>query len=331
MTARLLSRPLIEGIAKPIAQLALGTAAFSPEHRDVWFAVLDRFCECGGTLIDTARVYGDGASEKVVGEWLASRGARERVVLLTKCAHGGSAALLPEEGLEEVVTREREQSLEALQTDYFDVYMLHRDNPAVPVGRILERLNQEISAGYARALGASNWSYARLDEAAAYAREHKLTGFALVSNNLSLAVPAEPFYPGLVSTPPEGEAWHARHGVPLLSWSSQARGFFTGRYSGSEAPMDAFAQRMLQVYGSAENLERLRRAQELGKRKGGYSAVQVALAWLLYKPFPLIPVVGPHNEEELLSCVAATRLELSEDECRWLNLQEAPGGVASSR
>jgi aryl-alcohol dehydrogenase-like predicted oxidoreductase len=242
------------------------------------------------------------------------------MVIVTKCAHGGEAALLPADDFEAVVTREREQSLAALRTNYIDLYLLHRDNTTVPVGRILERMNEEIAGDYARAIGASNWSYARLDQASAYAHEHGLVDFAVVSNNLSLAVPAEPFYPRLVSTPPEGELWHAQRGVLLLSWSSQARGFFTGRYSGADVAPDGFSQRMVQVYGSAENAERLRRAQELGQRKGGSTAVQVALAWLLYKPFPLVPLVGPHTEEELLSCLAATRIELSEEECKWLNL-----------
>ena len=301
--------------------LALGSAFFSPAQKDTCFALLDRYVERGGTVLDTGRLYGGGASEATLGEWLASRGVRDQMVIVTKCAHGGDAALLPEEDFEGVVTREREQSLEALRTDYIDLYLLHRDNPAVPVGRILERMNLEITGGYARAIGASNWSYPRLSEATAYARTQGLVGFGVVSNNLSLAVPAEPFYPRLVSTSPEGERWHARHGVPLLSWSSQARGFFTGRYSGAEVGADGFSQRMVQVYGSTENAERLRRAQQLGQKRGGLTAVQVALAWLLHKSFPLVPIVGPHNEEELLSCLAATRLELSEDECRWLNLE----------
>ena len=318
---KLNARPLIEGIRKPVSQLALGTAFYNATEKDAWFRILDRYYERGGTLLDTGRHYGAGASEAVLGEWLASRGVREQMIIVSKCAHGGEAALLPEEDFESVVTRERELSLEALRTDYIDLYLLHRDNPAVPMGRILERMNLEIQGGYARTIGASNWSYARVDEAAAYAKEHGLVGFAVVSNNLSLAVPAEPFYPRLVFTTPEGERWHARHGIPLLSWSSQARGFFTGRYSGEGVASDGFSQRMVQVYGSAENTERLRRAGELGQKKGDYTAMQVALAWLLHKPFPLVPLIGPHTEEELLSCLAATRLELSEEECRWLNLE----------
>jgi aryl-alcohol dehydrogenase-like predicted oxidoreductase len=193
------------------------------------------------------------------------------------------------------------------------------------VARILERLNTELEAGRVRALGASNWEYSRIDEANRYAQDHGLTGFAVVSNNLSLAVPTMPFYSGLVSTDKEGELWHERTGIPLIPWSSQARGFFTGRF-GPPAPTDAnaldgFARRMIEVYGTEANYERLRRATELGARNGGYTAVQVALAWLLHKPFPIVPIVGPHSEDELASCAAALALQLSEAEIKWLDLE----------
>lgn len=320
MTNRLISRRLIAELDKPISRLALGTGYFTNTDRDTWFGLLDCFCELGGTTIDCARLYGGGVAEQVLGEWLTARGVREQIVLITKCAHGGSAALLPDEGFEDTVTREREQSLATLHTNYIDLYLLHRDNPAVPVGRIVERMHAEVRNGYARAIGVSNWTYDRVEEAAAYAAAHSLTPFVVVSNNLSLAVPAEPFYPRLVSVDQAGELWHQRTGTLLLSWSALGRGFFTGRFSGGAAA-DAFGARMQQVYGSPENSERLRRATDLGRRKGAWSASQVALAWLLHRPFPLVPVVGPHTQEELLSCIAATRLELSPQDCAWLNLQ----------
>jgi len=205
MTNRLIRRRLIAGLDKPISRLALGTAYFTDTDQNTWFGLLDCYCEQGGTTIDCARHYGSGIAEQVLGAWLAARGVREQIVLITKCAHGGSAALLPDEGLEDTITREREQSLAALHTNYVDLYILHRDNPAVPVGRIVERMHAEVRDGYARAIGVSNWSYERVEEAAAYAAAHSLTPFVVVSNNLSLAVPAEPFYPRLVSVDPAGE------------------------------------------------------------------------------------------------------------------------------
>ncbi|HCQ00672.1 MAG TPA: hypothetical protein DIT99_08235 [Candidatus Latescibacteria bacterium] len=79
-----------------------------------------------------------------------------------------------------------------------------------------------------------------------------------------------------------------------------------------------FTSRMLKVYGTDDNFARLERAKDLGERKGGYTAIEVALAWLLHKPFPVIPVVGPRTVDELESCRRASELSLAEDEIRWL-------------
>ena len=321
---RLTSGRLIPGLDKSVCRLALGTAGYNLAEKARCFELLDTYLQLGGTIIDTGRAYGE--SEAVIGEWLESRQVREQVVLATKCAHGADA-LLPATGFEEVVTQEVQESLAQLHTDYVDIYLLHRDNTAVPVGRIMERMNRELERGTAKSLGASNWSYARVDEANAYASARQLQRFAVVSNNLSLAAPLAPFYPRLVSVDAAGERWHEERRVPLLSWSAQARGFFAGachpamraQYGQHQAP---FVRRMIEVYGSEDNEERLRRARELGAARGGYSAVQVALAWLLHKPFPLVAIVGPRSVEELVSCVEATELALSDRECSWLNLAD---------
>jgi aryl-alcohol dehydrogenase-like predicted oxidoreductase len=121
-----------------------------------------------------------------------------------------------------------------------------------------------------------------------------------------------------------GERWHKETGIPLVPWSSQARGFFTGRYSPQmlgDTDLDSFTRRMIKVYATDENFERLARAKELGEKKGGYTTVEVALAWLLHKPFPIVPIIGPHTREELASCVKAISLSLTEWETEWLDLK----------
>ncbi|MHB9033473.1 MAG: aldo/keto reductase, partial [Anaerolineae bacterium] len=265
-----------------VTQLAFGCLPCRLSETGKWFAMLDHYYAAGGNLFDTSRMYGAGESEQVLGAWLQDRGARGNSFIITKIGHGGSNAILPDADFEEMVARELDASLAALRTERVDLLLLHRDNPAVEVGRIIERLNHEVKSGRVGCLGASNWTYARVDEANAYARLHDLAGFAVVSNHLSLAQAAEPFYARLVNVDAAGEAWHAHTGIPLLSWSAQARGFFTGAYDSDKVKAeDAFGQRMLQVYGSSANYARLARAQVLGRDKGGYSATEVALAWLL--------------------------------------------------
>ena len=315
---------MIQGIDKPISSLALGTAFYRASEKEKWFRILDDYLRVGGTVIDTAPIYGD--SEAIVGEWLETRDAREQVVIITKFGHG-KGLMPPAEDLDRITTQELEKSLECLRTDYIDLYMPHRDNAAVPVGTIVERLNLELRRERVRAIGPSNWTYSRVDEANDYAHKQELKGFVAISNNLSLAVPTAPFWPGVVSTGACGVRWHERTRTPLISWSAQARGFFTGQYTpeqreqASNRASDAFAEKMIEIYCTDDNLERLRRAEELGEKKGGYSAVQISLAWLMHKSFPLVPVVGPHTREELASCVQATSLQLSDRELRWLNLE----------
>ena len=190
------------------------------------------------------------------------------------------------------------------------------------VGEILEPLNNAVDSGHVGVLGASNWEYRRVTEANEYAEKHGMKGFGVVSNTISLSHPVAAFYPGLIATDKMGERWHSETGIPLIPWSSQARGFFAGKYSPGMETSDGFTKAMMKVYGTDENFERYARAKELGEKKGGYTAIEVALAWLLHKPFPIVPIVGPHTTEELASCVKGASLSLTESEIKWLNLEE---------
>lgn len=315
----LTASPIIPGLDRPISRLALGTAFFRAGDQEACHALLDAFVAAGGTLIDSGRMYGD--SEQVIGAWLDARGTRERVTLLTKCAHG--TGQIPAEGYPQLVQDELATSLRLLGTDSVDLYLLHRDNHQMTVQEILEPLNAAIERGQVRRLGASNWEYRRVTEANAFAAAHGLHGFSLVSNTISLATPAAAFYPGLVHVDAMGARWHRETGIPLLPWSSQARGFFAGACprptgTGARRPPNGYDQRMQQVYGTPANFARLDRARTLGERKGGLSATQIALAWVLHRPYPVVPVVGPRTPEELASCVRAGAVQLTPAELHWL-------------
>lgn len=316
--------PTVREIDKRFSALVLGTAFYTVAQKDDWFAIMDDFRASGGVVLDSGRIYGD--SEIVIGDWMKSRNVRKQMIVISKCGHGKDGSI-PENDMESVFADELAKSLEYLKTDYIDLYMLHRDNPAIPVKRIMDCLNGYVVSGRVRALGASNWTYPRIEEANNYASLRGIGGFSVISNNLSLAVPTGPFYPGLITTDKDGEQWHLRTGIPLIPWSSQARGFFTGAYSAElrrqgDGVENGFVKRMIEVYCTDDNFERLKRATELGREKGGYSAVEVALSWVLHKPFPIAPIVGPHTREELRSCIKALSLQLTEDECNWLNLKD---------
>jgi 1-deoxyxylulose-5-phosphate synthase len=297
----------IDPLPQPLSRLALGTLGFSTATRDRDYALLDAWVEAGGTVIDSAHVYEDGDAERVVGQWLRDRpGVREQLVLVTKGAHpdGDRRRVTPE-----AIEADLADSLERLG-EPIDLYLLHRDDPAVPVGELVDALDGHRRAGRIRAFGVSNWTLPRIEEANAYAAERGVEGICCNSPHLSLAVQNEPPWPGCMSaTCAEARAWHARTGMLLLAWSAQAGGYFAGSTGESAS-----------VYRNAENGERRARAEELGRRIGaGPNAV--ALAWVLAQPFPTIAVVGPHSVAHLRDSLRALDLELAAGELHWLNLE----------
>ncbi|MFD2215638.1 aldo/keto reductase [Metabacillus endolithicus] len=301
----------INGVDKPVTTLVQGSDYFKPDIYDQVRTVLDRYVAKGGNTIDTAFGYARGESEVAIGMWLEERNNRDSVVILTKGAHpfGKNGPRVNPE----CITSDLMTSLSRLKTDYIDLYALHRDDPNVPVGTIIDVLNEHINAGRIKAIGVSNWTTERIEEANEYAAKNGKVGFTFNSPNLSLAKANEPYFPGSISADEDYCKWHEKTQLPLLSWSSQARGFFTGRFT----PEDRSNEDLVRVFYSDQNWERYHRAEQLAKEKG-YSLIQIALAYVLNQPFPTCAVIGPRNEEELESCFGGSEIELTKEEVIWL-------------
>lgn len=310
----------IEGLKQEVAPLIMGSDYFTPEIYDLVSQNLDAFVAIGGNTIDTAFIYCGGKSEQAIGMWIEERNNREDILIWTKGAHPNEKGKRVNR---DAIAEELAISLERLRTDYIDLYALHRDDPDVPVGHILEALNEHVEAGRIHAFGASNWTWQRLEEANRYAEEHGLIGFSFNSPNLSLAKAKEPYWHDCVSVDDEMHAWHVRTGLPLFSWSSQARGFFTGRYT----PEDRSNADLVRVFYNDANWERYRRAEQLAKEKG-CETIQIALAYVLNQPYPTGAVIGPRNEAELRSCREAADIVLTPEEIRWLDLSADRDGAA---
>jgi len=300
----------IDGVDKPVSRVALGTMLEGAEFPAVQGGVLfDGFFEAGGTCFDTAYLYSGGLSEQVFGQWMQSRGVREDVVVLGK---GAATPFCDPESL----TSQLLVSLDRMQTDYVDLYMMHRDNLEIPVGEFVEVLNEHQAAGRMRAFGVSNWSLARVEEANEYAAAHGLTGFSALSNNFSLARLVEPIWPGSIATSDaDSRAWFTRTQTPLFPWSSQARGFFA-----VGAPDNVADPELVRCWYSDDNFERLARVRALAGERG-VLPITVALAYVLSQPFPTFPLIGPRSLHELETSLPALGLELSTDELEWLNLE----------
>jgi len=303
---------------------------FSTDKQALANELLDRFVEAGGTAVDTARVYARGTSEPAFGHWLQSRGRRDQVVVIGKGAHHDNLTferrVNPAAIHEDVAA-----SLEAMQLDSIDIYFLHKDDPEVPVGPIVEALNQEADAGRIGAYGGSSWTHQRVAEANAYAEARGLRPFGVSSPNLALAVPNEPMWVGCVSLSgdAEAQAWYARTHLPVFAWSSQARGFFSGRYAPGMTGETQDQQNVVRTYFSDANWERYRRAEELAKHRG-CTLQQITLAWVLHQPLNVYALIGPASLTELENSLGALDVELSPDEVGWLNL-ELPAAAGTLR
>ena len=298
----------IEGVTKPVSRMVMGVTLaggqFQLPHASVLF---DEYFRNGGNCFDTAHIYGN--ADYILGRWIANRGVREDVVVLAKGAHTPNCN-------PPSVTRELGETLERMGTDYIDLYVLHRDNPEIPVGEFIDVLNEHKAAGRIRAFGGSNWSPARVQAANDYAKSKGLAGFSGVSNNFSLARMVNPPWDGCVaSSDAESIAWFTKTQMPLLSWSSLARGFFV-----RGNPTDESDQGLVWCWYAEDNFKRLERAKELAAKKG-VQPVQIALAYVLSQPFPTFALIGPEKLHELSVSLDALDIELTGDEVKWLNLE----------
>ncbi|MGP4974794.1 aldo/keto reductase [Brachybacterium tyrofermentans] len=298
----------LPGIDKKVSRLVMGCDnQMNLAHASAMF---DAFYEIGGTTFDTAYIYGGGYVEKLFGKWVQNRGVREDVVVITKGAHTPHCD-------PESITRQLEESLERQGTDYADLYMMHRDNPEIPVGEFVDVMDEHLRAGRIRAYGGSNWTPARVDEANEYARANGRTGFTILSNHFGLAEALDVPWAGCVhATDADSKAWLEERGIALLPWSSQARGFFTGRAH----PEDRSDAELVRCYYSDENFERLARAEALGAERG-VPATAIALAFVLHQKFPTFPLFGPRSIAEMRSSTLGLGVELSESDLAWLDLR----------
>ena len=316
----------IPGVTKPVSRLVQGTAntVFDPSKPEQAFALLDLAMEYGVNTFDTAHVYGEG-NESTLGRWVRERGVRDQVAILAKGAH-------PYDGRQRVTPKDIEsdmtESMKRQGVDYFDLYVLHRDDPDVPVGPIVEALNAHQKAGRIGAFGGSNWSHGRIKAANDYAAAHGLTPFAVTSPNYSLAeMYVEPWAACISISGPAGQEardYYAQSGIAVMPWSSMATGFFSDLYHRDNldtfASDDYFAQLCIKCYCGETNFQRLDRVRELAKSKSLTSA-QIALAFTFSQPMNLFPLISSLTADQFAANAAAIEMTLTPAELAYLDLK----------
>lgn len=314
----------VQGVNKPISRLVLGTMIINTKELDKSFSLLDAASELGYTALDTAHVYAGGDSERAIGKWMKERGNREDVVIISKGAHPNADRMrvTPYD-----ITSDLHDSLARLKTDYIDIYLLHRDDVSMPVGPIVKVLNEHLRAGKIRAFGGSNWRHERIQQANDYAKEHGLVPFAASSPNYGLAEQVQdPWGPGCVtlsgSDQQKARDWYLENQMPVFSYSSLARGFFSGRITRQnfESMKSILDNACLKAYCHEVNFQRLDRVQILAEEKKK-TVPQIALAYLMNQSLNVFGIVGAANRDELKANIESCDLKLSLRELAWLDLK----------
>jgi aryl-alcohol dehydrogenase-like predicted oxidoreductase len=316
MTLRPLGRSGLQS-----APLALGGNVFGWTADEACsFAVLDAFVDAGFNLIDTADVYSrwapghqGGESEAVIGRWLKAGGKRDKVLIATKVGKEMGAGQL---GLSRRWIRQAvHDSLQRLQTDRIDLYQSHDDDAATPLEETMAAFAELIQEGKVRAIGASNFSAARLAEALATSERLGLPRYETLQPlfNLVDRVPYEA----------ELQALCVEQGIGVINFFGLARGFLTGKYR-SEADLGKSPRGGgVQGYLNARGLRILAALDEIAARLDATQA-QVALAWQMLQPGIVAPIASATTVSQLLELLASATLTLDSAALQRLAQASAP-------
>jgi len=293
-----------------VSPLCLGTMMFGawgdPDH-DAGIRVIHRALDAGINFIDTADVYSRGESEQIVGKALAG-GRRDNVVLATKF-HGTMGDDPNERGnSRRWIFREVEASLRRLQTDWIDLYQVHRWDPWTDHDETLGALTDLVAQGKVRYLGSSTYPAAQIVKAQWVARERGLRRF----------VCEQPPY-SLLARRIEADVLPAclEHGIGVIPWSPLAGGWLSGRWrKGAEPPQSKRAERIPQRYDLSlpENQAKLDAADALARLAddAGLTLVDMAIAFVIRHPAVTAAIIGPRTMEQLESQLGAADVQLDD-------------------
>ncbi len=311
-----------------VSRLCLGMMSYGSKQWRPWILeeqeakpFIKRALEAGINFFDTADVYSTGESERVSGRLLREFGVkRENVIVATK-VHGQMSDDINDRGLSRKhILDSIDRSLQRLQMDYVDLYQIHRWDYATPIAETLEALNDVVRAGKARYIGASSMFAWQFSKALHTSEAHGWTKFVSMQNHYNLVYREEEreMIPLCID-----------QGIGLIPWSPMARGFFAGdrkRGGGGEtvrAKNDDFGN---SLYFRDEDFTVADRVTKVARARG-VTGPQIALAWILSKPYVTAPIIGATKLDHLDQAIAALDLKLSGDEIKQLEEPYKPHPV----
>ena len=298
----------LNGTSLEVSSVALGSALFGAAYDEAFsFGQMDLFVENGGNFIDTAHVYNDwipgekARSEKVIGRWIRARGMEGKVHVLSKCAHPPLDRMDESRVSRECVEQDLQESLENLQVSAIDLYLLHRDDPNVPIGKIVGWMNDAIDRGRIRHWGVSNWTLDRIRAANDYARANGLAAPVVNQTMWSFASIVQPKLDDQTLVPLDEAAYryHCETGMNLMAFTSQAKGYFARLAAGEALP-----EGVRKPYDCPANAEKLAFLKACGAETG-LDIAGLCLRFFDRQPFTAIPIVSYDTDAQLLNGLKA--------------------------
>lgn len=315
-----------------VSPLCLGTMTFGEADENSFMhgvgadattshAILDRSVEAGINFIDTADIYGqDGLSERVCGDWIEARGSavRDRLVLATKFRFTFGDAPMQKGASRRWIIEAVEGSLRRLKTDYIDLYQIHMQDLSTPEDETLRALDDLVTSGKVRYIGASNYAAYRLVDSLWLSRTHGWHRWIALQMQYSLVERA---------LEREHVPTCQQFGVGIIPWSPLAAGFLTGKYRRGQAPPEGarltrWEQRRDQM--DTPRNWRILDAVEAVAAEVEASPAAVSLAWLLHKPAVSSVIFGARTVAQLEDNLAAGHLALSDDQMARLDQASDP-------
>ena len=292
--------------ALDISALVLGGNVFGwTADEATSYAILDAFVAAGGNAIDLADAYpywapgcSGGESEEIVGRWMAARANRDDIVICTKVGKFPGRQGL---GYSQVIDG-IEASLRRLQTDHVDLYYCHADDESTPLEETLRALTELVGDGRVRAIAASNYSAARLEEALRISDEAGLARFCALQPHYSLVVRDE--FEGDV------QALCEREEIACLPYWPLAAGFLTGKYTADDAGQSARSE-SVRRFQTPRNEATLDVVRDVAARHG-VTPTSVALAWLLRQPTVAAPIASASHVDQLPALVTGATMQLTD-------------------
>ena len=287
-----------------VSALSMGTVNFGSKiSAEQAFAHMDRYAELGGNFLDTAHVYSNwipgeqNRSEKIIGRWLRSR-RPDNMVICTKGGHFDLDAPQISRVTPEELRRDLEESLDCLQTDCIDLYMLHRDHPTLPADELMDCLDEFVRSGRVRHLACSNWTPGRIAQANAYARAHGKQPFLVNELMWSMAEINRDGIPEDYVVMDDSALRLAREdGMSFMCYTSLAHGYFTRRYAG--LPISDSLRR---TYDNAHNEQLFAHLSALPDRA---AVTRESLRFFSRQPVTAIPIVSFSSLAQLEECMSA--------------------------